>query len=363
MQNAYRTGPTLETIPTELKLEIASHLDPDVPLDSRWSEMAQHEAQSRRPVLRSLSLVSRSWAAALAELRWQTLHLRLADTERLLELARDFMPRYGAKIKKLVLVWWTIDDLSDLCYRSDTPSNSQLEALEASERFTGLRALLHFKVVDRMTTRTLEFKKGSKITISSSRTKNALQELGSRISSVDFSSADLFFGYHSATASRYLDIFANVEHLSVRVDDDKPSALDLQDLQVTELANILKVHPITSLCLRDLSIAGFQLPPSLSAPRPGSIKVKNLSIAGRTDGALLDLFDGAPLKHVELCARRSGRNSARFSSQRIKAFIKKHCASLLTFKADRLFFDAAELSAINRALEQEGVPVRVITVK
>lgn len=362
------------------------------------------------------------------------MHLRLADTERLLELARDFMPRYGAKIKKLVLVWWTIDDLSDLCYRSDTPSNSQLEALEASERFTGLRAvsdqplqrvfdardaliatilqactkLLHFKVVDRMTTRTLEFKKGSKITISSSRTKNALQELGSRISSVDFSSADLFFGYHSATASRYLDIFANVEHLSVRVDDDKPSALDLQELlrklpcvktnvsleldnisssaigtlsgwpcsnltqltlsempslQVTELANILKVHPITSLCLRDLSIAGFQLPPSLSAPRPGSIKVKNLSIAGRTDGALLDLFDGAPLKHVELCARRSGRNSARFSSQRIKAFIKKHCASLLTFKADRLFFDAAELSAINRALEQEGVPVRVITVK
>lgn len=361
------------------------------------------------------------------------MYLRVADTERLLELARDYMPRYGAKVKKLVLVWWIVDDLSELSNRINMPSNSQLEALEASERLTGLNALPdqplqrvfdvhdaliatilqacaklpHLKVVDRMTTRSLEVKEGSKITISSSRTENALQELGSRIGSADFSSADSFFGYNYATASRYLNIFANVEHLSVRI-DDKPYALDVQELlrklprlktnvsleldnisssaigtlsgwpcsnltqltlsdmpslQVTELANILKVHPITSLCLRDLSIAGFQLPPSLSAPRPSSIKVKNLSIAGRTDGALLDLFDAAPLKHVELCARRSGRNSARFSSQRIKAFIKKHCASLLTFKADRLFFAAAELSAINRALEQEGVPVRVITVK
>lgn len=69
MQNAYRSGPTLETIPTELKLMIAAHLDPDVPHDLRWSQLAQHDAQIRRPTLASLSLVSRSWAAALEGLR------------------------------------------------------------------------------------------------------------------------------------------------------------------------------------------------------------------------------------------------------------------------------------------------------
>ena len=71
MQSAYRIGATLETIPTELKLEIASHLDPDVPPDLRWSKAAQHKAQSHRAAVRSFSLVSRSWAAALAGQRWQ----------------------------------------------------------------------------------------------------------------------------------------------------------------------------------------------------------------------------------------------------------------------------------------------------
>ena len=71
MPSAHRTAPTLETIPTEMKLMVASHLDPDVPLDLRWSQMAQHDAESRRASLRSLSLVSRSWAAALAGLKWQ----------------------------------------------------------------------------------------------------------------------------------------------------------------------------------------------------------------------------------------------------------------------------------------------------
>lgn len=46
MQSAYRIGATLETIPTELKLEIASHLDPGIPNDLRWSKAAQHDAES-----------------------------------------------------------------------------------------------------------------------------------------------------------------------------------------------------------------------------------------------------------------------------------------------------------------------------
>lgn len=71
MQEAYRIGATLETIPTELRLMIAAHLDPDVPLDLRWSGLAQQEAQRRRATLASLPLVSRSWAEALAGQRWQ----------------------------------------------------------------------------------------------------------------------------------------------------------------------------------------------------------------------------------------------------------------------------------------------------
>ena len=71
MQGDDRVGATLETIPTELKLMITDHLDPDVPVHLRWSHMAQREAQSRRATLASLSLVSRSWAAALAGRRWQ----------------------------------------------------------------------------------------------------------------------------------------------------------------------------------------------------------------------------------------------------------------------------------------------------
>lgn len=71
MQDDDRTVPTLETIPAELKLVIADYFDPDVPLDLRWSGLAQQEAQSRRAAIRALSLVSRSWAAALEDLRWQ----------------------------------------------------------------------------------------------------------------------------------------------------------------------------------------------------------------------------------------------------------------------------------------------------
>lgn len=71
MQDDNRTVPTLENIPAELKLAIADYFDPDVPLDLRWSGLAQHDAQSRRAAIRSLSLVSRSWAAALEDLRWQ----------------------------------------------------------------------------------------------------------------------------------------------------------------------------------------------------------------------------------------------------------------------------------------------------
>ena len=71
MQSAHRIVATLETIPTDLKLMIADHFGPDVPLDLRWSRVAQREARTRRGTLASLSLISRSWASALEGLRWK----------------------------------------------------------------------------------------------------------------------------------------------------------------------------------------------------------------------------------------------------------------------------------------------------
>lgn len=248
MQSAYRIGATLETIPTELKLEIASHLDPDVPNDLRWSKAAQHDAQSHRAAIRSFSLVSRSWAAALAGQRWQvrlnapsfvapsrgktasdriqlkhsltrqTLRLRVADLKSLLELARDWIPRYGTKVKTVQLTWWTHDELRDLRRIYDTPGRQQ--ALGVAERFTGLQPpsskvllrtfdlhdalvawilqacsnFLHIKLIEQTLMPAIvcaETNEHNEISIrsgpSSGRTRCALQVAGSRISAADLS--------------------------------------------------------------------------------------------------------------------------------------------------------------------------------
>lgn len=106
MQNAYRIGATFETIPTELKLMIAAHLDPDVPNDLRWSEMAHGEARVRRPAVRSLSLVSRSWATALEDLRWQV------------RRSPHFVPLLSVLQSELTESCWT--DFASSCCRHGT---------------------------------------------------------------------------------------------------------------------------------------------------------------------------------------------------------------------------------------------------
>ena len=66
----------------------------------------------------------------------QTLRLHVADTERLLEIARDWIPRYGSKVKTVVLTWWTDSDLRNLPPKSGTPEIQQ--ALNAAETFIDL---------------------------------------------------------------------------------------------------------------------------------------------------------------------------------------------------------------------------------
>lgn len=403
--------------------------------------------------------MSRSWAAALAGQRWkvrqtprssssrgevvsvriqlkhsltrQTVRLRVADLENLLELARDWMPRYGTKVKTVQLTWWTDDDLRDLRRIRDTPERQQ--AASAAESFIGLGSpypsgwretfdlpdalvaeilqacsnFLHIRLIEQTLIPVIvcaETNERNEISvhsgITSRRTRCALQVAGSRISA-----ADLSFERFVLAAEKYLDVLdmvPNVEHLSLRISRDhlffmpdfflrlfqpqKLASLELSDtgistltalsaqpcstltqlvlsgmpsLQLAELADLLKVHPVTTLCLHDISLSDTQRP--FSAPE--TFKLQNLSVTVETDGALLDLFDAAPLKKVEFCARRGGDTSNRITPQRITAFIKKHRASLLSFKADRVLFDAAEKSEINRSLEEEDISVRVVTIE
>lgn len=130
----------------------------------------------------------------------------------------------------------------------------------------------------------------------------------------------------------------------------------VRDLQLMQLADVLTSAPIVSLCLRHFWVAHFQL---LFRP-PDNLRVKNLSIAGCTAPSLLDLFDSAPLKFVEFCAGRRGR-SDRISPKRLRAFIRKHRATLRSVKVYHGALDpSADVSMINHALEREGISVRVV---
>lgn len=352
----------------------------------------------------------------------QSLHIRAADTDRLLELARDWVPRHGSKVKTLAFTWWTTVDLGNLPRLSGTPKIQQ--ALNEVERFTGSRDpsgksmprmlnshneliatilrgcpnLLSFKVLQETATTSYFVRNdGGELPISPGRVKDALCEIGSKLRS-----ANLIHARDCLSALEYLEMTPNIEHLSIRIDAN-PSPLRMGNLfqklsqlpqlvsleidgvhptaleslsalpcskltqlilsgtlspQLGNLIDVLKIHPITSLCLRDASTSDGQLPSS----RPDNLPVRNLSISGRSASVLLDLFDAAPLEHVEVGAG-SGKNSDRISPKRLKAFIMKHRTSLLSFKTDRLFFSgSAFVSTVNRMLAQEDISVRVVTV-
>lgn len=130
-------------------------------------------------------------------------------------------------------------------------------------------------------------------------------------------------------------------------------------LDPQELATILTSSPVVSLSLREVFLSNFQ-PRDYS---PDNLRIEHLSIAGCTSPRLLTFFDAAPLKTVEFCARRQG-DSDLISPERVEAFIKTHRKTLLSFKIDRaLLAPSADVSAINRSLEQEGIAVRVVTVE
>jgi hypothetical protein len=127
----------------------------------------------------------------------------------LLELARDWMPRHGAKVKSLVLLWSPTTYLSQL----DDASKIQ-QTLEAGRSFTGLQSssgplservsalqdaliamvlracsnLSDLKFLPQTMTSTRFFinNKAKGLLINAGSTKLALQDIGERITSADF---------------------------------------------------------------------------------------------------------------------------------------------------------------------------------
>lgn len=356
------------------------------------------------------------------------MHVCAANTERLLELARDWMPRYGAEVKTLLFTWWTSADLRGLQRESNTPKIQQV--LTAAERLTGLRTLsanpvlrtfvLHDALIARILhacsglrdlrviqvrAATLDYKgdDGTKTPIVSSRTASALQRVRSRISS-----ADLSLGGATRPADfqaiEDLNILSHIKHLGLRrsgfaynhvFPDLSPEGFPLQqlvslelnldrfdapvlqerllqfpsrltqlrlsglrNLDLRQLALVLKAQPFASLSLRDFAVSLLQAPNYI----PDDLSVENLSISGCPTSILLEFFNSAPLKNVEFCARRQ-EGVVLTSGDLIKAFVEKHRASLLSVKIDRALLGwSVDVSEINRSLEEEGISVRVVTV-
>lgn len=358
---------------------------------------------------------------------WQTLHLRAADTERLLGLARDYLPRYGSKVKILVLTWWTRDDLR---YLSRTSRTSEIQqVLAAAESFTGLESasvptlpeicalqdaltatilqacsnLLDLTVLQHTNTMTnFVNPDGTEVEFHLWKTQVALAGIGGRITAAGLSfggsNTDLFLA-----VIRPLNLSPNIEHFHIRILDESfdrlmraliDSISELRKLVSFELDTAslaawrqLQINPpknMTQLILsgvRDLQLT--QLAAVLTAApivslclrhlsvahfqfpsqRADNLRIENLSIAGCTASKLPDFFDSAPLKSVEFCANSRGR-SDRINPKRLQAFIMQHRTTLLSFKIHwTLLAPSAKVSGINHALEREGISVRVKTFR
>ena len=270
------------------------------------------------------------------------------------------MPQHGPKFKSLVLLWWATADLSQF----DDVSNFR-RTLEAAERFTGLTSS----------------------SASLSERVSALQDaLLATILRACSNLSDLKFLPQTVTSTRFfinnkgkilvVDADSRRRLLSLELDTPdirpwlrRPELLPrnltqcilsgTRHLDLQQLATILTSSPVVSLSLREFFLSDFQ-PRNYS---PDNLRIEHLSIAGCTSPRLLSFFDAAPLKDVEFCANRR-RTSPRINAERLNAFITKHRATLVSFNIDRaLLAPSADVSAINRSLEQEGIAVRVVTVE
>lgn len=333
------------------------------------------------------------------------------------------MPRWGSKVKTILFTWWTDADLRNLLRESGRSEVQQaLDAAEtfiglehASPLLekvlllhdaliaTILRAcsnLLDLNVL-RHIYRVIRSEGDHHVGIHSERTLSALADIGGRITAAGLS-LGATTNLHMAVVIP-LDLMPNITHVSIRAIDhslnnvmwnlfwgvcglQKLVSLELdtasitawvelqlnpprnmrqlilsgvRDVQLTQLAHVLTAAPITSICLRNCSVAHSQLP----ALRPDDLRVENISVAGCTAPKLLGLFDSAPIKSVEFCAGRRGR-SDRISPKRLRAFVRKHRSSLLSVKVHTGALDpSADMSVINYALEREGISVRVETFR
>ncbi|GAA5990871.1 hypothetical protein JCM10908_000058 [Rhodotorula pacifica] len=134
-----RPKPSLESIPTELKLKIASHLDPRLPNHLNWSYVARTEYEGRRSAVIALSQVSRSWAAVLENFRWQEIIVTPRATTELFDFVRTTLPGIARFIKKITFENWA-HDWDTWCDPNGAGEVPDTKELAQIERLTKLPA-------------------------------------------------------------------------------------------------------------------------------------------------------------------------------------------------------------------------------
>ncbi|GAA5990873.1 hypothetical protein JCM10908_000059 [Rhodotorula pacifica] len=333
---------TLDTLPTELKLKIAAYLDPFVPLDSRWSQMALNDAESYRGAVQALSLVSRSWAAVLKDLRWQTLHLRPDESiASLLELARDYMPRIGAKVKTLLFVRGP---------DNKWPSEAWVQQQQSQTQQTAKRAACLFL-------NTLDIKPGSVVDVQVVR-----DALIARIVSACANVGHFAYTGPAPTHSKQGKVIDPSQHDALpflSATSMTRAALDKSGPTI-QSADLRFAHALSTNSLREIA-SGIEHFPNLmrltlSAPRgrssiPG---YTNLSIVGAFEPSVLAFFDSAPLKNVEFCGNRD-KGTGQIGLKRFKSFLETHRLSLNSFVIEAPVLGARNVTEVSRLLEENGI--------
>lgn len=309
------------------------------------------------------------------------------------------MPRYGAKVKTLLITHWTDVDLGNQNLSRRTEILAAQHTLDAAERVIGLKpssgellerlSELHdaltativracsnvvaLKLIQRTPLHHVARDKGGEVVVRSSRTDDALRAVGSNVDSADVvcqgTSADV-----DSRAAEYLDSWPNIRHLGIHINEQPYHDMTnffykvsrMRQLVSLELATAnvsawLELQSGTPPNLSHFSLSGIrnldlmqlagvlthqpvislclrQFSVSDFLPphwRPDGLRIEYLSISGCTASILLDFFDSAPLKSVEFCANRPGGSAPSINTKRLKAFILKHCATLSSFKIGR----------------------------
>lgn len=197
------------------------------------------------------------------------------------------MPRYGAKVKSLLITRGTDVDLWNFSHRIEILAAQH--TLDAAERFMGLEVssakpfvrasefhdaliaaivracsnVVALKLIQRASKPYIARNKGGEVVVRSSRTDDVLRAVGSNIDSADVvcqgTSADV-----DSRAAKYLDSWPNIRHLGIHI-NDQPSFHDMTNF----FYNVSRMQQLVSLELATANVSAWLelqsgTPPNLS---------------------------------------------------------------------------------------------------